>query len=169
MARRMVAPINSIKHFVSRTNTGVTGGTKSTIAIAVGTPAPANASVVEVNIGCVIKAIFLELWVIGSGASNNTTQCVMTLEKIPAGQIDPTNAQMLNLMAYPNKNNILQTFQGVLSQNVDGANPISPLRGWFKIPRGKQRMARGDRIVFNIATVSTNIATCGMFIYKEYQ
>ncbi len=165
----MLAPIVSIKHFVSRTNTGIASGNTSTLDIAVAVPAPATANTNEVNEGSVIKAIWNDMWLSCAVASGSTSQTVVTIEKIPAGAPNPTNTNMLNLSAYPNKRNILFTFQGNQNAQIDGAQPISPSRGWIKISKGKQRMALGDKWVLSIATVAAVLNTCGMFIYKEYR
>ncbi len=164
----MLSPINSIKHFVARTNTGTTAGTTATLPVATAVVAPATASTDQVREGCVIKAVWIEMWVISDGTADNSTQCVMTLEKITGTGVNPTNTNMLNLQAYTNKKNILVTFQGLLTAKIAGANPMSPIRGWYKIPKGKQRFGINDRLVFNITTVAINMRSCGMFIYKEY-
>lgn len=164
--RRMLAPINSIKHFVARTQLGVPSGTSATIPVVSAVDAPANASTDEVLQGAVIKAVFVEIWIISRSV---LTQATMTLEKLPGTSGNPTFTNMLNLGAYENKKNILQTFQGIIPDETSGANPIAPIRGWFAIPKGKQRFGLGDRLVFNIATVSAILETCGMFIYKEYR
>ncbi len=170
MARhRMQPPIHSIKHFVARTNTSLAVGARIGLLIAHAVVSPAVTLTTDVNEGSVIKALWIDMWCSAKGATNTDTQVVITLEKIPALATAATFGQMLSLQAYPNKRNILFTFQGVLSAQIDGAQPISPLRGWVKIPKGKQRMALDDKWVLNIATVGQNVQTCGMFIFKEYK
>ncbi len=164
----MLAPINTIKHFVARTNTEVVMGTAATLPVVTAVNAPATGSTDEVIQGAIIKAVFLEMWIVNNGSSGNSTQAVMTLEKVTGTGVNPTFTNMLNLMAYTNKKNILQTFQGVIGPK-DAVNPMSPLRGWFKIPKGKQRFGLNDRLIFTIATVAIGLRTCGMFIYKEYR
>jgi len=165
----MVAPINSIKHFVQRPNTSVLTGTITNFVIVDAVAAPANTFIQDVIQGSIIKAIHHELWIANGGPTNQTTQVVITVEKKIAGSPVMTFAQSLNLSGYLNKKNILHTFQGILAPNIDGANPIQPLPGWILIPKGKQRMGLGDQIVINISSVTQAIQTCGMFIYKEYR
>jgi len=165
----MVAPINSIKHFVQRPNTSVLAGTVTNFVIVDAVIAPATASVQEVIQGAIIKAVHFEMWNANGGPTNQTTQINLIIEKKIADSPVMTFAQTLNLSGYPNKKNILYTFQGILAPNIDGANPIQPLPGWLLIPKGKQRFGLGDQLILNISTVTQGIQTCGMAIFKEYR
>ncbi len=78
-----------------------------------------------------------------------------------------TLAQSQNLGAYPNKKNILYTTQGILADANDGGPTIPLIRGWIKIPKGKQRMGLDDRIVVNITAVGA-LRLCGISTFKEY-
>ncbi len=164
----MLSPINSIKHFVPRTNTSITAGTVGAITIVDAVNAPASANTFDVLQGAVIKAVRNEIWIANTGSASSTTQAVIIIEKLVAGQSPATFTNMLNLGAYLNKKNILFTFQGILA-SILGSGAISPIRDWLLIPKGKQRFGLGDKLVMSIASVSVNIATCGIFIYKEYR
>ncbi len=164
----MQPPINTIKHIVQRPNTTVTTGTTTSLDIIDAVVAPATGTTFEVREGAVIKAVWVEIWISNAGPSGQSNQLVITVEKLPSGLIPPTNPNMLNLGAYPNKKNILQIFQGLETASVDGNGQMAPLRGWFKIPKGKQRFGLGDKLIYSVATVSQNSQTCGVFIYKEY-
>ncbi len=167
MARRMLAPINSIKHYVGQPKASVAIGTSTTLEIAKTVAAPVDTNREDVNEGSIIKAVYYEYWVLGATSSGNTTQFVLTIEKSPSNALNPAFSDMLNLGGYANKKNILYTTQGLLGANVDGpAIPI--IRGWIKIPRGKQRMGQEDRILVTIATVDTALNICGFSTYKEY-
>jgi len=137
--------------------------------IATAVAAPASAATNEVLEGSIIKAINPQMWLANSGATNGSTQVVTIIEKIPAQAALPTITNMLNLQAYPNKKNIFNTFQGVLMSALDGNGQVPVTGGWLLIPKGKQRMGLGDRLVMSIHTVSRNCRSCGMFIYKEYR
>lgn len=166
--RRMVAPINSRKHFVSRPVALVAAAAIANIPIVTSVVASAVNLVNEVIEGSVVKAIWVEMWII-SNAAANTSSFTITLEKVPAGATQMTVAQAVNLMVYPNKKNILYTTQGIVSANAAGAQVVPVLRQFFAIPKGKQRMGLGDEIILNIfATGGEALNTCGMFIYKEY-
>jgi len=166
--RRMAAPINSTKHFIPKTDGNTSTGVIANLVIANAVAAGAVTNVEDVVEGSVIRAVHVELWMINVGSPNTTTQVVMILEKIPAGQTSPLVTNILNLQSYQNKKNILFTFQGNLANIEAGSNPISPLRDWVLIPKGKQRFGLGDRLVLSFLPVSQGLATCGMFIYKEY-
>ncbi len=164
---RMVAPINSIKHYVPRPNVEIALGTIININIAEAETAPASAAVEDVLEGSVLKAVHVEMWIHGRAATGDQQQFVASLEKRPSDAPAMTFAQSLAMQAYPNKKNILYTTQGVIGDGATQAIPI--IREWFKIPKGKQRMGVGDRIVLNISTVEAALAACGLFTYKEYR
>ncbi len=162
----MVRPtINSEKHYFARSLTTIADNTvlNYNVAVAVATPSGPN----HVRVGATIKAVFIEMWYISS-ASQPTFQ-VTTVQKIPSDGVDPTSAQMSDLHTWPNKKNILFTSQGLVGDA--NSNPIPIMRQWFKIPKGKQRMGLGDKIVVSIAArgeTNNDIEVCGMNIYKEY-
>ncbi len=167
--RRMLAPINSLKHFVARTNSTITAGTVSNIKIAEAVVAPAVATTTDVKIGSILKALIMEMWLLVAGTTTQSTQVTVIIEKVPNSGTPATFAQMLNLQAYANKHNIFYTFQGNLASFVDGQPSFPAFKSTLLIPKGKQRMARGDAWYMNVAPVAYNTHSCGMFIYKEYQ
>ncbi len=169
MARRMVAPINANKHYVHLTNGETGSGGLFTQNIAVAVVAPATSNAFDVEEGSIVKAVFIELWCAGAGGTGADTQFSASVEKRPSDAPIMTPAQSLNLGAYKNKKNILYFTQGVIGAHVDGNQGVPLLRQWFKIPKGKQRMGLGDRIVLNIGTVGTGINRCGFMTYKEYR
>lgn len=165
--RGMMPPINSVKHFIPQTNTDIASATVLNVLVADAVPAPPSAAVVEVVEGAVIKAIRSEMWIWARNSTSIASQTVIIVEKVPAGQVPATFAQMLALQSYPNKKNVFFTFQGIAP--AQGGNPIAPIRDWVKIPKGKQRFGLGDRYFMNIAAVNELVAVCGMHIYKEYR
>ena len=156
--------IHSVKHYVQASLTTVTTGvTNSTLLVSAVESTTANL-VNEVPEGSVVKAVFLEIWAIGS-VSNQFFTAI--LEKTPAGSAAATTAQMAALGTYANKKNILYTTQG-LASNDGIAAPIPIIRQWFKIPKGKQRFGLGDNLRFNITSRgSDDIIICGFSTYKE--
>ncbi len=167
--RRMQAPINSIKHYVHRTNVAISSAAvlNEVLTDAV-TVASTGANSFDVSEGSLVKAIHLDYWVLSNGATATNTQFVSVLEKVPSNQAAITAAQIVNLGAYPNKKNILNSFQGNMGAAVDGQSVIPFMQGWFKIPKGKQRQGLGDRIVLSMAAVGQEVAVCGLSTYKEY-
>ncbi len=165
----MVAPINSVKHFVPETNgtlaSGAVGVVEISDAVSV---ASVGGSADSVKEGSVIKAVWIELWVDGAGVTTSDSQVTAALMKLPNGLANPSAANLLNMGSYDNKKNILNTFQGVIAARVDGNGSTPIMRGWYKIPKGKQRQGLGDRLAVILTVVGNSIGLCGMVIYKEY-
>ncbi len=123
-----------------------------------------RATTADVEEGSIVKAVFVEQWILGD--TSTTSQFTMVILKVPNQSITPTAAQMSSLQTYEGKNNILYLTQGVIGlQNTAQAVPIR--REWVLIPKGKQRMSLGDRIVVIILAVG-QLRNCGVNIYKEY-
>ncbi len=118
--------------------------------------------------GAIVKACYVEFWVSQDSASV-VGSYTLALLKDPNSLSAPTTGEMAALHDYANKKNILFTAQGLLTPNDGGQVPI--IRGWYKIPKGKQRFGLSDRL---IVTIRNNNATaidinfCGLAIYKEY-
>ncbi len=118
----------------------------------------------ECAVGGVVKAVFVELWILGTDQTISST--VVSLEKIPSDGNMQTFAQSIDLHNYPNKNNIFKMSQGLVGDN--SANPTPFFREWIAIPKGKQRMSLGDKIQLNISAITDDVDFCGLTIYKEY-
>jgi len=167
--RRMLAPINSNKHYVHQPRITVTSGTLADIVPVDTVVAPAAAQSNQVEEGSVVKAIYMELWFQSVGLTGTTNTFTAAIEKLPGNTPIMTFAQSLNLGAYPNKKNILYVTQGITGSVSDGS-PMMPIyKGWIKIPKGKQRMGLDDRIVLNISASVQDAQVCGIFTYKEYR
>ncbi len=164
--RRMVAPINTVKHYINTENAVTAAAARRGINIADAVVAPATASTDQVKEGSIIKAIFLEYWFKSNADAGQDTKFQFALEKVPAGQAGLTFTQMNNLQAYDNKKNILFFSQGVVGDLTTQAIPM--VRQWFKIPKGKQRMGLGDRLLVAISTTGFGCNNCGFSTYKEY-
>ncbi len=162
----MVRPVvHSTKHYVQLTLTSVTTGVRvnTTIATAVQSTVANLGS--EIEEGALVKAVYIELWAIGSTADQFFT---IVLDKATGGATLITFTQMTDLFTYPNKKNIFYVTQG-LASNDGIAAPIPLMRGWYKIPKSKQRFGLGDTL--NLAVASRGSATvdiCGFMTYKEY-
>jgi len=166
---KSVAPINSIKHYVHRTQGGISSGGISVNDVAKAVVAPAAATSFDVLQGSVLRAVHLEIWLIGSDTAGTIGQFDLTVEKLPSGLTAMTFTQSVNLGSYPNKKNVLYATQGNFGQAVDGISQMPLIKGWFKIPKGKQRMGLGDRIVVNVSATGESMNICGLFVYKEYR
>ncbi len=166
--RRMLAPINTVKHYVGQPNVTIALGTSTTFEIADVVAAPVDTNREKVSEGALVKSVHFEYWIVGGGAAGVITQFVLTIEKSPSGAADPAFSDMLNLGGYKNKKNILYTTQGIVTSKQEGTNPVPIIRDWLLIPKGKQRMGQADRLLVSIATVESSLAFCGISTYKEY-
>ncbi len=118
--------------------------------------------------GATIKACYVELWVSQDSASTVGSYTVI-LQKNPGNNVVITTANMAALHDYDNKKNILFTGQGLVTPNDGGQVPV--LRGWYKIPKGKQRMGLGDTlelVIRNNNLTAIDLNFCGLVLYKEY-
>ncbi len=159
----MRAPIHSRKHYVQTSLSTVTTGAEASEIIVFAKESPSIVS--DVVEGAIVKAVYWELWAIGSVSNQFLT---VIFAKYPGGVNDATITEMAALGDWDNKKNILFTHQA-LASNDGIAAPIPIYRGWIKIPKGKQRMGLGDSLKFQIASRgSDDIIYCGFATYKEY-
>ncbi len=163
----MVQPtVNSEKHYRPISLTTVAENTVFNASVVIAKKVVSDVSS-EVRTGSVVKAVYVELWMMSSAAQ--PTFQVSTIQKISSDGDDPTTTQMSDLYTYPNKKNILRTSQGLVGDS--NSNPIPIFRDWVRIPKGKQRFGLGDRFVISVAArgeTNNDIEICGIAIYKEY-
>ncbi len=164
--RRMLAPIQTEKHYVHHPNASVASGAISVVPVVVSVAVASKDASNEVEEGSIIKAVHVELWCSSTSTSAQGIQN-LSIEKIMGGQVEMTFAQSVNLGAYPNKKNLLYTTQGLTP--VLTASPLPLVRQWFAIPKGKQRFGLGDRLVIDISATGQASQFCGRFLYKEYK
>ncbi len=159
----MVRPIiNSEKKIIQHSLATAGFGTSVTINIADGTETPSSAN--QISVGSVVKAVFMELWVMSAGAQPGATTVIV--EKLPGSSANITAGEMASLNTYRNKKNIFYTTQGLVGDS--NTNPAPLFRQWIKIPKGKQRFGLGDRLQFTILGLVDDIEFCGLSIYKVY-
>ncbi len=166
--KRMLAPINTVKHYVHRTNQGVGTGTVSVHPIVDAVVAPATSNAEDVKQGAIVKAIFVEYWLWNAGSTGVDSQFNFSIMKLPSNIADPTAAELIGLGSYDSKKNVFFTSQGVLGAGVDGQGALPVIRQWMLIPKGKQRMGLGDRIVAAFTPTGATMQFCGFSTYKEY-
>ncbi len=159
----MVRPIiNSEKKIIQFSLATAAFGLAVTKNIALAKTSPTVA--VDVAVGSVIKAVYLELWVMAESAQPGATTVI--LEKLPGVGTNITAAEMAALDDYNNKKNIFFTTQGLVGDS--NTNPSPLIRQWIKIPKSKQRFGLTDRLQFTILGLIDNIEFCGLAIYKVY-
>ncbi len=164
--RRMVAPINSEKHYVQEPSFSVAASSIVVKNAVSSVQVQAKDAPNEVDQGSVVKAVWFEYWLTANdGTPSQFAVCAII--KLPSGLADPTATNLNNLNAYENKKNVLWTFEGLVPPNTQ--NPIPIIRQFIKIPKGKQRMGLGDKIVFALASSGSGLRACGFETYKEYK
>ncbi len=117
----------------------------------------------QVREGATVSAIYVEMWITSDDATAGTA--ILTLEKLIGSSTVMTAGESASLGSYDNKKNVLHTFMGLIPPNTQ--YPTGAIKGWIKIPKGKQRFSLGDRIELNLHGQSNGISACGFFIYKE--
>ncbi len=155
--------VHTEKHYNQESLFAVGAGAISSriIADAVAVPATADNQVRE---GCTISAVYIEMW-ITSDDDAVPGSSIVTVEKVPGNSPLMTAANSAALNAYENKKNVLHCQMGLTPTKL--TYPLATVKGWFKIPKGKQRMGLGDRLLLNIHAQSNGLSACGFFIYKE--
>ena len=153
--------INTEKHYVQHSQFAVAAGAITNLVIASAKAIPTAAN--HVREGAVISAVYIEMWLVSDDASFSTS--IVTLEKLPGVGATMTAAEAALLNDYQNKKNIFYTQMGLTPGNAQ--YPLATIRGWFKVPKGKQRMGLDDALVLNILGQSDGLAGCGFMTYKE--
>ncbi len=103
------------------------------------------------------------MWAHSDDATSGTT--IVTLEKRGGAQPAMAVGQSAALNAYVNKKNVFHTQMGLIGPSTQ--YPSDLVRGWFKIPRSKQRFGLGDVLTLNIHAQSNGIFVCGFMTFKE--
>ncbi len=117
----------------------------------------------EVAEGAIVKAVFIEMWVRSGTAVEGAV--LLTFSKNP-DLGTPAFADTIALDAWTNKKNVFYHTQGLT--NDENADAIPFIRQWFKIPKGKQRMGLGDRLILTTTAQAIDADICGFATYKEY-
>ncbi len=166
--RRMLSPIHSKKHIIPQAVAATAVGAIRVHKIATAVDAPVNTNQDEVEVGSVLKAIYIEMWIRGDDETAPPANVQVSFEKVEGTGVDMVFSNGALLNTYANKAKVFYVTQGLVSAGT--ANSAIPvLRGWFKIPKGFQRMALGDRLNLNVIAFNHDLESCGIFIYKEYQ
>ncbi len=162
----MKAIISSRKHIVQTSLTVIEEQTRTSILLVNAIEAQASIPN-EVVVGAVVKAVYIELWLLGE--SSQPCTATWMLEKVQNSAGSASQAEMQALDTYTNKRNILKMGQGIIGDS--NSNPIPVIREWIKIPKGKQRFALADQLRFNVSCIgeaSNGLEICGFALYKEY-
>ncbi len=118
--------------------------------------------------GATVKAVYFELW-LGQASSTIVGSYTLVVYKNPGGNANAVTADLAALHDWDNKKNILFTSQALAAPTDGGLTPV--IKGWIKIPKGKQRFGLKDRLQLSIrnnTVTDVDINYCGFAIYKEY-
>ncbi len=159
----MRAVVKSNKHYVQVSLATVLAGAALDIVIARTDPAIDRSTPEEIDIGSVVKAVYIEMWVRAGDTAGGSS--LLTFYKGSAGA-GLSFAEQVALHTYNEKKNIFYHTQGITNDQDADATPF--IRGWFKIPKSKQRMGLGDTLRLSIAAQALDNIICGFFTYKEY-
>ncbi len=161
----MVRPmVHSTKHYVQNSIATVEAGTVLNQFIAVAVPVGDKNTTSEVEEGSSIKACFIERWVRSASTTPSSGQWI--IYKKVGDSTFPGAVDMAALGDWDNKKNIFATGMGLF--NDQDADAVAVTRGWYKIPKSKQRMGLGDQLVFSIWVPTIDAQVCGFSTYKEY-
>ncbi len=151
--------INSRKEILDGVFLGVTAATVTTVDLA--TVVNDYTGVVgEVEVGSVIKSLYLFVQVLPTAGTANVDWFIA---KKPAGVALPVPGAT---GGDPARKYILHEEKGIPGNAADGAYPLT-FKGVIRIPRGRQRMAEGDKIQIKIRGADIYNA-CLKTIYKVY-
>ncbi len=159
----MRAQVHSHKHYVQVSLATVTAGTALDITIAAPDQSVNRTNPEEIDVGSIIKAVYVEMWVRTGDTAGGTS--LVTLYKGVAGQ-GLAFAEQAALHNYNQKKDVFYHTQGLINDQDADATPF--MRGWFKIPKTKQRFGLGDTLRLSIAAQALDNQVCGFFTYKEY-
>lgn len=159
----MRSPINSQKLYTHTPAAGVASGATLNITI-VNTVAKgaALANAFDIEEGNLVKAVYLEFWVKADNPNFTVNAAWM---KRPAGVAGPSFAQLGNMGTYPNKKNVFEFHQGLAPS---GDQTLAMFRGWYKIPKGKQRFGLGDVMSLIFSFTGSAGDVCGFATFKTY-
>ncbi len=154
--------VHTEKHYVQISLATVGAGVilNNLIALAVVVPGTTASDVRE---GCTISAVYVEMWIVSDDAALGSS--IITLEKIPGPASFMNAADSAALNAYGNKKNVFYTQMGLTPPATQ--YPMATVKGWFKIPKGKQRFGQDDSLALNVHAQSNGLSVCGFMTYKE--
>ncbi len=153
--------IHSRKEIVDSTQIGVAGGANTVLAVA-SVVNDYTGAVGTVEVGSVVKSVYC--FVQGINQTTGVANVDWYFIKRPAGITLPNPGAVGGNVA---RKFVLHEEKGIPGNAGDGAYPLT-FKGVIKIPRGRQRMAEGDKIEIVFRSVDT-ANWCFKLIYKVYQ
>lgn len=160
----MCPVVNTEKHYIQVSLASISAGAILNTKVIEAVSAPAAAEADEVREGAKISVVYIEMWIQTDDA--NLGSSIITLEKLSgASDTNMTTTESASFNSYDNKKNIFYTQMGLTPGNA--TFPMVTIRGWFKIPKSKQRFGLQDRLMLNIHGQSNGLSVCGFMLFKE--
>ncbi len=159
------AMVHSTKHYVQTSISSIVGGAAANVTVLDAVNVVDKNSLTEVEEGSTVKAIYFEHW-LKAGAASNVASFIAMIYKAPGGVTTFSFGNVAAIGNVDNKKNIFYTTQGLM--NTEGGSATNIIKGWIKIPKSKQRMGLGDRIILVISAPSIDLDHCGFATFKEY-
>ncbi len=159
------AMVHSTKHYVQTTLANIVAPAVSSLVIVDAVATLAKNLPSEVEEGSSVKAVYFEHW-LKAGEASNSGFFELAIYKNPGSGTTFSAGQMTAMHTSENKKNVFYFSQGLI--NINSGSATNVIKGWIKIPKSKQRMGLGDRIVLTINAPAINIDHCGFATYKEY-
>ncbi len=164
----MKSPIHSKKHYVQISQATISQAAVLVTDLVTAIESHNFSTPSQVGEGASVKAVYVEYW-LGTASATVVGSYTFIIYKDPGAGQTISAAEMAALHDYPNKKNILFTSQALSPPTDGGLIPV--IKGWVKIPKGKQRMGLSDKISIacrnnNATAIDLNI--CGFAIYKDY-
>ncbi len=151
--------IHSRKEIIDSTQLGVAGGVNTVLTL-VSVVNDYTGAVGTVETGAVVKSVYLFAQGLPATGTANVDWYFI---KRPAGITLPNPGAVGGNVA---RKFVLHEEKGIPGNAADGAYPLT-FKGVIKIPRGRQRMAEGDKIEIVFRSVDT-ANWCFKAIYKVY-
>ncbi len=128
----------------------------------------ANVNATEVERGCKIFRIWVELWVYASAAVavGVTSGIDMYMWKNPGANLTAPNPGTVGTSN--EKKYVFKTWKGLTGARTEGS-PAYVWRGWIKIPRVYQRQGTDDLIQIVARATGANALVCNSFVYKWFK
>ncbi len=155
--------VHTEKHINQFSLFTVASGAIVVLNIAKGEATPLATDPADVREGCTIASVFVELWITTDDATAGSS--IVTIEKRVSGLGSMAAGDSAALNVYDNKKNVFHTQMGLTPGNTQ--YPMATIKGWFKIPKGKQRFGLGDKLVINVHGQSNGLNGCGFVVFKE--
>ncbi len=161
--RGNLSPIKSIKHIID-VQGAVTAGVQDAITIAQAKDNPVLANRDEVEKGCRINSIFLNVEVRGT-STTTLANAYMFLFKNPAGNIPAV--PLGNAIGIADEKRQVFHQEMKMMSDVGDSIPVTLFKGVLKIPKVFHTMRANDLISLFVFSPS-GMQYCVQCIYKEY-